>query len=123
MDDQRYSATCYIDKTKLVEEDFQFVTIDKNTYKIKAKDGKFLALPQDECFIVRNKNADTDEFQKLPQWLEPRLVTCKLGDIQFASSPFYVISDQPHFYKTMRVKDGAIFYYPRYNCSIRIPTN
>lgn len=119
IDHHEYSATCVVQGQKITEEGFQLLSVEEDIYKIKAKDGKTLGLPQNSCFIVRNKNAESDEFSPIQVWGSPRFVTCELGEVLFASSPFFIIGDEKNYFKTMRVKDNAVFYYPRLNCSIR----
>lgn len=116
--DELYSATCMIDDVKIIEEDFKLISVSGNIYKIKAKDGKILGLPQTNCFLIRSRNANSNESIPLDSWKKLRFVSCKIKEIQFNSSPFHVVEDAPHYFKTVRSKDKSIFYYPRLNCSI-----
>lgn len=113
-----YSATCMIDDVKMIEEDFKLISVSGDIYKIKAKDGKILGLPQSNCFLIRSRHADISESTPLESWKKLRFVSCKIKEIQFNSSPFYVIGDEKNYFKTVRKKDNSIFYYPRLNCSI-----
>lgn len=118
VDKNRYSATCLIDGTRFVEEDVELLSTNGEAYKVKAKDGKILGLNQSDCFIVRNENATADETNLINEKTPKAIVSCKLGSINFTSSPFYLVGDEKNHYKAIRIKDNGVFLFPRLNCSI-----
>lgn len=108
-----HNADCYIDQQRYSEANLLLLEESRNTYKVRAQDGKVLGLPINQCILSQVTTEEGFDSETPGQ----RWVKCSLGTMSLVTDSLIYVDDEPHFYRLKR-KDGQIWMLPREHCAI-----
>lgn len=109
-----HHADCLIDEQRYSETGLLLLEESRNIFKVRAGDGKVLALPINQCILSQiSQESSFDESQEK----DLKWVSCKMGNMTLVTDSLVYIDSEPNFYRLKR-KDGQIWVLPRKYCAI-----
>lgn len=108
-----HNADCLIDNQRYSEAGLLLLEETRETYKVKAGDGKALGLPIRQCILSQiETESEFDASEPKQKW-----VRCTLGNMSLVTDSLIYMNDEKNFYRLKR-KDGQIWLLPREHCAI-----